>query len=130
LFTDQDYHNLGIGDSGPFRPPGEEIGHFVHVPIGLKEARLVGAFRTPTLRALPRTAPYFHDGSHPDLRTVVKYFNHSVNGFRTYLAPVLLDDDGRPRRLDLSSDDEFALVLFLRALDGAPVDGIVAAPPR
>src|SRR5207249_2305953 len=63
LFTDHDYHNVGYpGDEGD-PPMGKETGRAAHVPIGLKERRLIGAFRTPTLRNLARTDPYFHNGS-------------------------------------------------------------------
>lgn len=130
LFTDHEYHNLGVGDSEPFRPAGEEIGRFVHVPVGLKEARLIGAYRTPSLRALPRTGPYFHDGSRPRLDNVVKYFHHLVTGQRAYLAEPLLDSEGRPKRLDMTFEDELALELFLRALDGEAVNGIVSAAQK
>lgn len=128
LFTDHDFHNVGVGESSRFRISGEETGRFIHVPIGLKETRLIGAFRTPSLRALPRTAPYFHDGSYPDLRSVVKYFNHSIDT-NVYLAePLRADARGFPKALDMDADDQAALVLFLRALDGEPVDRIVAGP--
>jgi cytochrome c peroxidase len=125
LYTDHDFHNVGIGDSARFRQPGEEIGRFAHVPIGLKELRLVGAFKTPTLRALPRTGPYFHDGSYPSLRSVVKYFNHSINANRYLAQSLRLDSAGSPKALDMNADDQAALVLFLRALDGDPVDDVI-----
>jgi cytochrome c peroxidase len=128
LFTDHDFHNVGVGESGRFRISGEETGRFAHVPIGLKESRLIGAFRTPSLRALPRTAPYFHDGTGPDLRSVVKYFNHGIDT-NPYLAePLRADERGFPKSLDMDNDDQAALVMFLRALDGDPVDRIVAGP--
>jgi cytochrome c peroxidase len=131
LYTDHDFHNIGIGESEQFRLSGEETGRFVQAPIGLKEPRLIGAFRTPTLRALPRTAPYFHDGSAPDLRHVVEYFNKDVRGSRDYLAAALRPDAlGRGKALEMMADDVDALALFLRALDGEPVDGIVAAAPK
>jgi cytochrome c peroxidase len=89
---------------------------------------LIGAFRTPSLRALPRTAPYFHDGTGPDLRSVVKYFNHGIDT-NPYLAePLRADERGFPKSLDMDNDDQAALVMFLRALDGDPVDRIVAGP--
>ncbi len=131
LFTDHDFHNIGIGESDRFRQSGEETGRFAQVPIGLKEARLIGAFRTPTLRALPRTAPYFHDGTAPDLRSVVNHFNDGVRGPRDYLAKALHPGaDGRVKSLEMSVDNVDALVLFLRALDGDPVDSTVTAAPK
>src|SRR5262245_1577022 len=125
LYTDHDFHNVGIGESERFRQPGDETGRFPHVPIGLKEPRLIGAFKTPTLRALPRTAPYFHDGSYPDLRSVVKYFNHSINGNRYLAQSLRLDAAGTPKALDMNADEQAALVLFLGALDGDAVDGVL-----
>lgn len=130
LFTDQDFHNVGIGESVRFRQSGQETGRFPHVPIGLKEARLIGAFRTPTLRGLASTAPYFHDGAAHDLLTVVNYFNQRVSGNR-YLAETLrLDAAGHAKKLDMNDEDEIALTLFLRSLSGEPVAGVVAAAPK
>ena len=129
LFTDHDFHNIGIGESVRFRKSGEETGRFAHVPIGLKETRLIGAFRTPTLRALPRTAPYFHDGSASDLRIVVTYFARGVNDNRYLAAPLRIDALGHARQLELSEADQAALILFLRTLDGEPVDLLIVTPP-
>jgi cytochrome c peroxidase len=117
LFTDRDFHNIGLGERDSTPPAGAETGRFAVVPIGLKESRLIGAFRTPTLRALPRTAPYFHDGKRRSLREVVAFFALHVDVDNPYLAPAL-----RARaadvRLDFDVQDSDALVLFLNALDG------------
>ena len=59
-FTDNEFHNLGIGFMSR---PGKESGRFAQVPIGQKNRYLIDAYKTPTLRHLPRTSPYFHDGS-------------------------------------------------------------------
>jgi cytochrome c peroxidase len=53
LLTDLQYHNVGIGAGG------EDLGRFDMT----KEARHRGAFKTPTLLNISRSAPYFHDGS-------------------------------------------------------------------
>ena len=64
LFTDQQFHNLGIGmdqetfDVGRYKVSGDEQNK--------------GAFKTPTLRDIARSAPYFHDGSVPTLIEAVK----------------------------------------------------------
>ena len=55
LFTDQQYHNVGIGMDQP-NPDGGRANH-------TKKAEDTGAFKTPTLRDVARSAPYFHDGS-------------------------------------------------------------------
>ena len=83
---------LGVDDTveptGPLATPFEftdgsvgtrTVGNrFAVLPIGLKEARYIGAFRTPTLRNLLRTAPYFHDGSAESLEFVKFAFKAST----------------------------------------------------
>ena len=39
-------------------------------------ASTVGAFRTPTLRALARTGPYGHAGTFATVRDVVEHYAH------------------------------------------------------
>lgn len=63
LFTDQQYHNVGIGmdqkepDAGRFN--------------ATKKPEDTGAFKTPTLRDIAKSAPYFHDGSANTLEEAV-----------------------------------------------------------
>jgi len=55
LFTDQQYHNVGIGMDAKEPDPGRfKV---------TNKAEDTGAFKTPTLRDIANTAPYFHDGS-------------------------------------------------------------------
>ena len=68
----------------------------------------IGAFRTPDLRNLLVTEPYFHDGSAATLWEVVAHFNRG--GVRNpYLDHGLVP-------LDLSKTDEDDLVAFLATL--------------
>jgi cytochrome c peroxidase len=130
LFTDHDYHNVGVGESRSLRNdrPGQQTGRFPHQPIGQKDRRSIGAFRTPTLRALPRTGPYMHDGALVRLEDVIGYFNTGLwTDINPFLDP-LLRDGSQARRLGLEAPEVSALALFLRALDGEPVDAVVAAP--
>src|SRR5439155_245263 len=62
LFTYDGFHNVGVGDSDSPQlfSPGKEPGRFAHVPYGLKDKYLIGAYRTPTLRNVVLTAPYMH----------------------------------------------------------------------
>jgi cytochrome c peroxidase len=55
LLTDQQYHNVGIGMDKP--EPDTGRGKITNVP------EETGAFKTPTLRDIAKSAPYFHDGS-------------------------------------------------------------------
>lgn len=98
-FTDEQFHNTGIawrGDatSGSLADIGRER----------------GAFKTPTLRELPRTAPYMHDGSFATLEQVVEYYSTGIR------ANPFLDREIRPRHF--TAEEKLALVAFLRALSG------------
>jgi cytochrome c peroxidase len=129
LFTDGGFHNIGIRESDYLPRRGEESGRFHALPVGLKEARLIGAFRTPTLRNLPQIWPYFHDGQAATPEGVVQYFNRGLDArLNEHLDPALLSGPRTARRLNLHDDDVRNLVLFLTALDGDPVPPIVARP--
>jgi cytochrome c peroxidase len=124
LFTDHDYHNVGYEDTKEAQPDiGKETGRAVRVPVGLKESRLIGAFRTPSLRNLAHTGPYFHNGTHFTLDEVVEFYDKKVLWTR-HLAKALKDGD-EARELKLTPAEKDALVMFLRALEGTPVDPIV-----
>ena len=122
LFTDHEFYNVGLGKISDLFA-GQESGRFANMPTGLKEKRLIGAHRTPSLRALPRTAPYMHDGTLETLDAVVSYFNKiSPASVSTFLAPQLQESPGRPRNLELTQEEARALVRFLRSLDGQTLD--------
>jgi cytochrome c peroxidase len=87
------------------------------VPIGQKNRYLIDAYKTPTLRNLPRTAPYFHTGSLDRLREVVEFYNRGANA-NEHLDPELRGEDGQTRLLELSAPEIETLVLFLKALNG------------
>jgi cytochrome c peroxidase len=137
LHSDNDFHNIGVG-LGDFVPSKlKPVGRFVHAPIGLKSRHLWGAHKTPTLRSLLRTAPYFHNGQEEDLGAVVRF--HVVpppqgEGAREpnqYLDPKLLNPDGiTHKNFGLRDDDIRALVLFLRGLNGDDVDKFIQDRPK
>jgi cytochrome c peroxidase len=113
-FTDNGFHNVGIGDSVP-APPVEPSGHFRIQPPGLKDPAAIGAFKTPTLRALPRTAPYFHDGSAGDLTEAVEKHLQAHKADNPALDPELKE---LAKQQPLAREDIQALVSFLEALNG------------
>ena len=63
LFTDQQYHNIGIG----MDQEKPDTGRFNHT----QKPEDTGAFKTPTLRDVAKSAPYFHDGSAKTLEEAV-----------------------------------------------------------
>lgn len=124
-FTDNEFHNLGLGFMSN---PGKESGRFAQVPVGQKNRYLIDAYKTPTLRHLPRTSPYFHEGSRNRLREVVEFYNHGANA-NDHLDPEWRGPDGHARLLGLNDADIDALVLFLTALNGREVDPLLTKPP-
>ncbi len=130
-YSDNDFHNIGVN--------AEEIGSSLGMrgriavaPVGLKTAPLWGAYKTPTLRGLVRTAPYFHNGQADNLTAVVRF--HVYPGptgqrFNRFLDAKLSNLDGTHKNFGLSEGDLAVLVLFLRALNGDEVDAFVRARP-
>lgn len=66
-FTDNAFHNIGVAGT-------DEGRHVISKSLGDK-----GAFKTPTLREIARTAPYMHDGSLKTLEEVVEHYNKGGN---------------------------------------------------
>ncbi len=135
-FTNHQFYNALIGDSGLSQAvSGGETGRFKVLPIGLKDPAMRGAYRTPTLRNLSATGPYFHDGSRSTSRMAIDYFAMHLDKGDRLLAEPLRDLLARtPPEVPgthpslFNQDEGSALMLFLLALDGQPVDPIVANP--
>lgn len=111
-FTDERFHNTGVAwresatgsaANGSFTDEGR------FAVTRLEADR--GAFKTPTLREVARTAPYMHDGSLATLAAVIDFYDL---GGRPNPA---LDPEVRP--LGLTGDEKRALVAFLHALSGS-----------
>ena len=104
-FTDERFHNTGVAwREGQLLDEGR---------FGVtRRSEDRGAFKTPTLREIARTAPYMHDGSLVTLREVVDYYDRGGNS-----NPGL---DAELRPLNLTASDKDALIGFLQSLYGAP----------
>jgi cytochrome c peroxidase len=103
MFTDEKFHNTGIAwDGQRYLDEGRAI--------VTAKATDRGAFKTPTLREVARTAPYMHDGSLQRLEDVIDFYSRG----------------GRPNQhldvaiepLQLTVQEKHGLVAFLRALSG------------
>ncbi len=100
LYTDGRFHNVGL-EAGKNKP---DLGRNAIS----KEAQDVSAFKTPTLRSVGISGPYFHDGSFTRLEDAVRYMASGGRG-DAHKSGLLVD-----RKL---SDEEIAqLVAFLDAL--------------
>lgn len=96
-FSDNGYHNLGIGMDAKEPDIGREA-------ISKLEGDK-GAFKTPTLREIAKTAPYMHDGSLKTLEEVVEHYNKGGT------ANDWLDEEMVP--LKLTKDEVAAVVKFM-----------------
>ena len=115
-FTDERFHNTGVAWQGPptasdARGRFQDEGRFV--VTGKHEDR--GAFKTPTLREIARTAPYMHDGSRASLDEVIDYYDRGGNP-----SP---GRDPELRPLRLTAVEKRALAAFLRSLSGIVREG-------
>ncbi len=71
-----------------------------------------GSFKTPGLRNVELTAPYFHNGGTATLMQVVEFYNRGGN----FAAANRADLDADIQPLGLSTQEKEALVAFLRSL--------------
>ena len=100
LFTDQQYHNVGIGMDAE----SPDVGRYKVTEL----EQNMGAFKTPTLRDVARSGPYFHDGSVATLDEAVRLM--ASGGLANEHLDELVVDQGL-------SDEQIAdLLAFLKSL--------------
>jgi cytochrome c peroxidase len=100
-FTDGGFHNIGLASYGNSNP---DLGRFAIKAF----PSLKGAFKTPTLRDIALTAPYFHDGSSKNLTEVVEFYNRG--------GVTKTDLSANIKPLNLSEEEVAAIVDFMNAL--------------
>jgi cytochrome c peroxidase len=102
LLTDLQFHNVGVGmqDAEPDIGRAKVTG----------TASDTGAFKTPTLRNIARTAPYFHNGQARTLRDAIEYM--ASGGFSNEHL-----DSKNLKPVQLSDAEIFDLVAFFEALN-------------
>ena len=112
-FTDESYHNIGVG----MDRPTPDLGRYT---VSKREEHK-GAFKTPTLRDVARRPPYMHDGSVATLAEVIEVYDRGGTP-NTWLS-------GEMRPLGLTAQEKADLIDFLHALNGE-VAVEVSSPPR
>ncbi|HEY8353415.1 MAG TPA: tryptophan tryptophylquinone biosynthesis enzyme MauG [Methylophilaceae bacterium] len=105
-FTDDSFHDIGLSSPDP--------GRGAHVPI----TPMQFAFKTPSLRDLPITGPYMHDGSMFSLEEVIRHYEDGGIARKSRSAEM--------KPFQLTDEERQALIDFLRTLDGGPL--VVEAP--
>ncbi len=103
--SDELFHNTGVGFGNPDRDAGR-------MAVTRRDDDRF-RFKTPGLRGVALTPPYFHDGSAATLEQVVQFYNRGG-------APDDPNLDPQLQPLNLSDDDVRALADFLRALTPEP----------
>jgi cytochrome c peroxidase len=136
LFTDNRFHNIGVGINDIQQDVPALAGEFIRAGLELSEVDIkvlgdartselgrfavttgfddLGSFKTSTLRNVAATAPYMHDGSLKTLRDVVVHYNNG--GVTNEGDPVNDFLSGGIRPLKLEDDQIDDLVAFLEAL--------------
>jgi cytochrome c peroxidase len=113
MLSDQSFHNIGVGMDRPNPDVGRQA--------VTNDPRDRGAFKTPTLRNVALTAPYFHDGSGRTLAEVIAYYDRG--GVPDQALDIFMTT------LELTEQEQADLVAFLEALTGSlPAIGRPALP--
>ena len=101
-FSNEMFHNIGVG----WEDSEVNLGRYNTT----KDVKDIGAFKTPTLREISKTAPYMHDGSFATLEQVMDFYikGGTPNPFLDRLV----------KKLDLKQQEKMDIVAFLKALDG------------
>ncbi len=133
FFTDNDFHNIGIGiirhnvvalarqaeqlinssdkaavDRAAIQTDMSALGRFLIT----KKEKDIASFKTPDIRNVLVTGPYFHDGSQETLWDAIDHYNKGDGLQNPYL-----DEDMQP--LALTERDIDDLVAFLASLTSA-----------
>jgi len=110
-FTDNGFHNIGLNDTS-------DQGRFAVRKVRINK----GAFKTPTLREIAKTAPYMHNGAYESLSQVIDHYN------RGGVTKESLDPNITP--LNLNVQEKSDLVAFLNSLSGKPMNITIPELPQ
>ena len=88
---------------------------------------MLGAFKTPSLRNVARTAPYLHDGRFATLRQVVQFY---ADGRKASHGRLVGEREGTLDLIPHFTPREVAdLVAFLKTLNSAPLPPALTERP-
>ena len=135
LLSNDNFHNIGTGNfTGPIFDFGREFGsqsalldefncqgkysdakpdeclHLIYMTRDTTHMR--GAFKTPTLRNITNTAPYFHDGRFTTLEQVIRHYAHPPPWSRP-------DEHELRPGFELTEEEILALTAFMQSFEPA-----------
>jgi len=118
FFTDNEFHNDGLTY---YARKYEDLGLYNIT----KKPEDVGKFKTPGLRNVMKTAPWFHNGLFPNMEGVMNMYNIGMPVQRVRPEqvndPLLPKNDKLLKGLKLSNLEKTAVISFLDALSSATV---------
>lgn len=117
-FTDKEFHNIGLTEYGT---KNEDLGLYNFT----KKPEDVGKFKTPGLRNVMQTGPWFHQGSVKSMDSLMVLYNMGMPE-HVVLAhqkddPLLPKNDKLVRGIMLNIRERKAIIAFLEALSSPPV---------
>ncbi|MEG6549153.1 cytochrome c peroxidase [Desulfocurvibacter africanus] len=120
LFTDNDYHNIGVPPLTPATTQDIGLGGRTDIapPAG---GSFNGLFKTPTLRNIALSGPYGHNGFFTSLKEIVHFYNTRDVPEAGWPGPdvpdpITLAPTFLMGNLGLSDNQENAIVAFLETL--------------
>jgi cytochrome c peroxidase len=116
-FTNKDFHNIGLTEYGTNK---QDLGMYNVT----RKPEDVGKFKTPGLRNVMNTGPWFHNGSVTSMDSLMLLYNmgmpeHVIKPEQEN-DPLLPKNDKLVRGIMLSVLERKAIVAFLGALSSAP----------
>ena len=118
LFTDGDFHNLGLTYYG--RSKYEDLGRYMIT----KNPDDVGKFKTPGLRNVLRTRPWFHNGLFDNIEGVMNMYNNGMAQPKPKPEqindPLFPKTDVHIKKLSLTKAEKEAIISFLGAITTEP----------
>lgn len=117
-FTDKEFHNIGLTEYGT---KNEDLGLYNIT----KNTGDVGKFKTPGLRNVTKTGPWFHRGSVKNMDSLMALYNmgmpeHEIKPGQEN-DPLLPKNDKLVRGIMLTIRERKALIAFLEALSSPPM---------
>jgi cytochrome c peroxidase len=110
LFTDTLFHNVGVGYDKPMPDLGR--GKILADAKDPNAEAMQGAFKTPTLRSITESGPYFHDGRAATVEEAVDFM------LKGGTKNPHLDEKLQARKI--SPEERAQLMAFLKSLSPAP----------
>jgi cytochrome c peroxidase len=104
LFSDTLFHNVGVGYDKETPDPGRG-------KVVSQDPKMMGAFKTPSLRGVALSGPYFHDGHAKTLEEAVDFM------LKGGIKNPNLDEKLQPKQL--TPEQRRDLLAFLRSLSPA-----------